>query len=107
MCSNLIKFNLKRKLFYLLNLFNNITKCLNTKGFKVSVIVMIFTLLSLPGMILAFTPESKGEDLFKQHCSGCHVNGGNVIRRQKSLKIKALKRWGLDSPEQIAKIARE
>ena len=26
-----------------------------------------------------------GEDLFKQHCSVCHPNGGNIINPQKSL----------------------
>tara|TARA_Y100001968_G_scaffold165569_1_gene151584 strand:+ start:980 stop:1246 length:267 start_codon:yes stop_codon:yes gene_type:complete len=51
--------------------------------------------------------NSSGESLFIQHCSGCHVNGGNIIRRNKTLKISALKRNGLDNPEAIAKVARE
>tara|TARA_B100000700_G_scaffold176194_1_gene194637 strand:- start:578 stop:955 length:378 start_codon:yes stop_codon:yes gene_type:complete len=50
--------------------------------------------------------KSKGENLFIQHCAGCHVNGGNIIRRKKTLKLSALKRNGLDNPESIAKIAR-
>ncbi len=41
------------------------------------------------------------------HCSGCHINGGNIIRRAKNLKIQALKRNGLDNPESIAKVARK
>ena len=42
-----------------------------------------------------------------KHCSGCHINGGNIIRRQKNLKLNSLKRWGLDNPEAIARVARE
>ena len=40
------------------------------------------------------------------HCSACHVKGGNIIRRGKTLKSSALKRNGLDNPESIANIAR-
>ena len=48
-----------------------------------------------------------GQDLFNIHCSGCHINGGNIIRRGKTLKLAALKRNGIDNPEAIARIARE
>ena len=48
-----------------------------------------------------------GEKLFMDHCSGCHVNGGNIIRRGKNLKMAALQRNGIDNPEAIARIARE
>ena len=50
--------------------------------------------------------DSGGESLFNQNCSGCHVRGGNVIRRNKTLKLSDLKRNGLDNPEAIAKVAR-
>ena len=32
--------------------------------------------------------ETKGEALFKQHCSPCHPDGGNVINPQKTLHKK-------------------
>ena len=48
-----------------------------------------------------------GENLFKHNCAGCHMNGGNIIRRSKNLKISSLKRNGIDNPEAIAKIARQ
>ena len=51
--------------------------------------------------------NNTAENLFKNHCIGCHINGGNIIRRSKNLKIKTLERNGIDSPEKIAKIARE
>ncbi len=72
-------------------------------------LIIIFTLISSlltsADHLLALS-QSEGEKLFIQHCSGCHVNGGNIIRRGKSLKISSLKRNGLDDPEKIAKVAR-
>ncbi|MBW3041600.1 c-type cytochrome [Prochlorococcus marinus] len=65
-----------------------------------------FFYLSLPNELNAFEADS-GEALFKHNCSGCHINGGNIIRRSKNLKISSLKRNGIDNPEAIAKIARQ
>ncbi len=66
-------------------------------------IVLIIGLMICP---IAIAEES-GQDLFISHCAGCHVNGGNIIRRGKTLRLSALKRNGVDSQEEIAKIARE
>jgi cytochrome c6 len=49
--------------------------------------------------------EARGANLFARHCVGCHVNGGNVIRRGKTLRLSALKRAGLEGPEAIARVA--
>jgi cytochrome c6 len=46
-----------------------------------------------------------GATLFAQHCAGCHWNGGNVIRRGKTLKLAALRRAGLEGPEALARVA--
>ncbi len=62
--------------------------------------------LSLPKELNAIEADS-GENLFKHNCAGCHINGGNIIRRSKNLKISSLKRNGIENPEGIAKIARE
>ena len=66
----------------------------------------IFFYLSLPKELNAFEADL-GESLFKHKCAGCHINGGNIIRRSKNLKISSLKRNGIDNPEAIAKIARQ
>ncbi|MGC6482852.1 MAG: c-type cytochrome [Synechococcus sp.] len=61
-------------------------------------------------MTILWTPPtwaSSGQELFNNHCAGCHHNGGNIIRRGRTLKLAALKRNGLDDPEAIARIARE
>ncbi len=62
--------------------------------------------LSLPKELVALDTNS-GQNLFKNHCAGCHINGGNIIRRSKNLKISSLKRNGIDDPKTIAKIARQ
>ena len=69
-------------------------------------IFCIFFFISLPKELNALDAEL-GKNLFKNHCAGCHINGGNIIRRSKNLKISALKHNGFDSKEAIAKIARE
>lgn len=46
-----------------------------------------------------------GAQLFEAHCVGCHVNGGNVIRRGRTLKQAALEKAGLADPQAIARIA--
>ncbi|MEO0968592.1 MAG: c-type cytochrome [Cyanobacteria bacterium J06639_18] len=45
-----------------------------------------------------------GEKIFKTNCAGCHINGGNIIRRGKNLKLRALKRYKMDSVEAISAI---
>lgn len=44
----------------------------------------------------------QAEHLFQQHCVGCHVGGGNIVRRGKTLKLRVLTRNGVDTPEAIA-----
>ena len=47
-----------------------------------------------------------GQVIFEAQCVGCHVNGGNIIRRGKTLKLKALQRNQRDSLEAIADLVR-
>ena len=42
--------------------------------------------------------------LFTKNCAGCHANGGNVVRRSKTLKQKALKRYGYDNVTKVSQI---
>jgi len=46
-----------------------------------------------------------GALLFDNHCAGCHIHGGNIIRRGKTLQLGALERQGLANPEAIARVA--
>jgi cytochrome c6 len=42
--------------------------------------------------------------IFETNCAGCHLNGNNIIRRGKNLKINALKKYGMNSIEAITGI---
>jgi cytochrome c6 len=45
-----------------------------------------------------------GASVFEAHCAGCHINGGNIVRRGKNLKLKTLQKNQMDSLEAIALI---
>ncbi len=79
---------------------------LKLRGFFYISICCIFFYISLPKELNA-TESYLGKSLFKNNCAGCHINGGNIIRRSKNLKISSLKGNGIDNPEAIAKIARQ
>ena len=76
------------------------------RGFFLISFCWTFFYLSFPKELNAINADL-GENLFKHNCAGCHINGGNIIRRSKNLKISTLKRNGIDNPEAIAKIARQ
>ena len=84
-----IKFFIRRsRIFFLISIF-----CL-------------FFFISLPKELNALD-DDLGKSIFENNCAGCHINGGNIIRRSKNLKISALKHNGINDPEAIAKIARQ
>lgn len=56
---------------------------------------------TLPANALDAAP---GAEIFSFHCAGCHVNGGNIIRRGKNLKKNALKKYRMDSLAAITTI---
>lgn len=59
----------------------------------------------IQGNVLRLSVLDAGGSLFGAHCAGCHLQGGNIIRRGKTLKLTALERNGIASPEAIAAIA--
>ena len=64
----------------------------------------------LIALTITFTPPAlavdtaNGAKIFSVQCAGCHVNGGNIVRRGKTLKLKALERNGVDSLAAIASL---
>ena len=78
---------------------------LSSNFFLIS-IFCVFLFMSFPQGVNALDADL-GENLFKNQCAGCHLNGGNIIRRSKNLKLKSLKRNGIEDPAAIAKIARQ
>ena len=70
------------------------------RGFAIC--ALMITLIGVSPNVLA--ADIQVEQLFETHCSGCHLNGGNIIRRGKNLKLKSLEKNGYESPEAIADI---
>ena len=63
-----------------------------------------FIILVTPPALATSTTETA--TLFTNSCAGCHINGGNIVRRNKSLKSNALKKFGMDSPDAIAQLVK-
>lgn len=62
------------------------------------------SILILPILPANALDTQNGAEVFSVHCAGCHINGGNIIRRGKNLKKNALKRYGMDSLAAITNI---
>ena len=88
---------MKNKIFFFI---------LSVKKFSLIVVFCIFSLSFSPKELNALE-GNLGKSLFENHCAGCHLNGGNIIRRSKNLKISSLKRNGIEDSNEIAKIARQ
>ena len=61
-------------------------------------------ILQINSGVLADTQGLSGEEIFTTNCAGCHINGGNIVRRGKNLKMKALHKYGFDTTESIVGI---
>ena len=70
-------------------------------------LLLLLNLGNAKAIAAAVQDTSPGAVLFEQHCAGCHINGGNIIRRGKNLKLKTLERNDIATVEAIAAIARE
>lgn len=72
----------------------------------VSLIALIFlgTFFSTPILAESLTDLDHGAEIFEANCAGCHINGGNIVRRGKNLKSKALHKNKVDSEEAIASL---
>ena len=72
--------------------------------------ITIILLIAVSVLTITFSPSAlaadtaNGAKIFSAQCAGCHINGGNIVRRGKTLKQKALKRNGVDSLEAIASL---
>jgi cytochrome c6 len=74
---------------------------------KVTKAITLFLLMLLL-LTIAFNMNAgaaemtDGAAVFSANCAACHMGGGNIVRRGKNLKPRALKRYGMDSIEAIA-----
>jgi cytochrome c6 len=73
---------------------------------SVSLIALMFfsTFLSPPILAESLPNLDHGAKIFEANCAGCHAKGGNIVRRGKNLKSKALHKYKVDNEEAIANI---
>jgi cytochrome c6 len=57
--------------------------------------------VSLPGQ------THTGEQLFKQYCSSCHPDGGNVSDPERSLRGSVLRKSHITTPDDVVRIMRK
>ena len=64
-------------------------------------LLMVMLLLDIPS---AQAIPLNGSQLFEAQCAGCHAGGGNIIRRGKNLKLKALQKNKVDTQDAIVNL---
>ncbi|HEY9614226.1 cytochrome c6 PetJ [Allocoleopsis sp.] len=69
------------------------------KTFAIILLIALSFVFNSP--VLA-ADTANGAKIFSVQCAGCHANGGNIVRRGKTLKLKALNRNHVDSQDAIA-----
>jgi cytochrome c6 len=57
-------------------------------------------------MAQAASPQ-RGEAGFKEHCTACHANGGNIIKADKTLSRKDREKHGIKTAKDIVNIMRK
>ncbi len=77
-------------------------------GKIITVIALVLTicLTSMNSGVLADTIANldNGAQVFQANCAGCHAKGGNIVRRGKNLKLKALHKYKVDTQDAIASL---
>lgn len=63
--------------------------------------LVVIMLLHIPS---AQAIPLNGSQIFEAQCAGCHAGGGNIIRRGKNLKLKALQKNKVDTQEAIVNL---
>jgi len=75
--------------------------------FTFCIAAMVLGLFITFGIAGKSVSAMSGEAGFKQHCSVCHANGGNIINPQKTLHKKALDASNIKNAEDIILVVRK
>lgn len=67
-------------------------------------LLLIVLVWFLAAPMLPVAAASDTGRLFELNCAGCHLNGGNIVRRGKTLRLQALERNGFHGPADIGQI---
>lgn len=69
--------------------------------------LILFSLCNLFYIPMVYSQSiepNQGVEIFTINCAGCHPKGGNIIRRGKNLRWKALQKNGYNSIDSIEEI---
>lgn len=70
----------------------------------IAVCFVVCALFISPVHAEMMTNLDNGAEVFKANCAGCHVNGGNIVRRGKNLKLKALHKYKVDNQDAVVSL---
>jgi len=60
-------------------------------------LALAVSIISHPALALA----DQAEQTFVNTCGGCHSGGGNIVRREATLKLEDLTKYGVDSVDEL------
>lgn len=69
--------------------------------------LMMFSLVSLAVINSIEAAEKTGEQSFKDHCSMCHPEGGNIINSKKTLHKRDLEANNIKTADDVIKLIRK
>jgi mono/diheme cytochrome c family protein len=76
----------------------------NIMAIKLASLFLVFLLFfGFEGTLFAEDFGQTGEELFRQNCSPCHPDGGNIFNKQKTLFRKDREKSGIKTAEDIVK----
>lgn len=76
-------------------------------GLATSLFLMAIAVVSSTNMNSMEAAEKTGEQLFKEHCSVCHPEGGNIINPKKTFMKKDLEANNIKTAEDTIRIMRK
>ncbi len=68
---------------------------------KACILILMVFLISVSVSVYAKEGANKGESLFKNNCTPCHPDGGNIINPQKTLHKKDREANNIRKPADI------
>ncbi len=80
------------------NVSQNLSQTLGKFAIAIAVAVAICLNVFIP---TAAADAAAGATVFSNNCAACHIGGGNVVLRDKNLKLETLQSFGMDSMEAI------
>ncbi len=57
--------------------------------------------VSLLAPAMAVAASEATVQVFQNSCAGCHAGGGNIVKRDATLALSDLQKYGLDGPDQL------